>query len=141
MRYCNQCHRLTAGEPLYCNFCGSSFNVKLCQARHINPRSAEVCAECGSRDLSTPAPRAQFWLAPMLFLLSLFPGVILTLLLVMVLVGILNAILTNQQVQMQLIVLLLILALLWFAYIHLPGFIRNLFKTVWHRLRSNRRQH
>src|SRR5437764_1469406 len=97
MRYCNQCHRITAGEPMFCNFCGSSYNVKLCPSRHINPRSAEVCSQCGSRDLSTPAPRVPFWLAPLLFCLSLLPGFLLLLLSILFLLGFINALLTDQQ--------------------------------------------
>ena len=48
MRYCNQCHRITPGEPLFCNLCGRSYDFKLCPHRHPNPRNAEVCSECGS---------------------------------------------------------------------------------------------
>ena len=54
MRYCNNCNRFTAGRPLFCPQCGASYNVKLCPRSHQNPRSADVCSECGSRDLSTP---------------------------------------------------------------------------------------
>jgi len=140
MRYCNQCHRITAGEPLYCNFCGSSFGVKLCPARHVNPRNADVCSQCGSRDLSTPAPRLPFWLAPLLYLLSLFPGVILVLLSLLVLIGFVNALATNQQIQTQLLVFLLLLALLWWIYMHIPGFIKSLFRTLWRKSRKNRSQ-
>ena len=40
MKYCHQCHKLTLGEPVFCNFCGSSFGLKLCGRLHSNPRSA-----------------------------------------------------------------------------------------------------
>ena len=63
MRYCNECHRMTAGEPLFCNFCGRSYDLKLCPHRHPNPRNAEICSECGSRDLSTPHPHVPLLLA------------------------------------------------------------------------------
>lgn len=139
MRYCNRCRRLTTGEPLYCNYCGSSYNVKLCPARHLNPRTAEVCSQCGSRDLSTPAPPMPFWLAPLLFLLSLVPGGVLMLLLVILLLGIANAILTDRQVQTQLLVLVLLLALLTRIYLYVPGFIKNLFRTLWRKSRTDRR--
>ena len=69
MRYCNQCHRITPGEPLFCNFCGRSYDFKLCPHRHPNPRNAEICSQCGSRELSTPHPRVPLWLAPLLVLL------------------------------------------------------------------------
>jgi hypothetical protein len=56
MRYCNHCKKFTGGHPPYCNFCGRSYGVKLCPRGHKNPRSAAACSECGSTDLSTPAP-------------------------------------------------------------------------------------
>lgn len=132
MRYCPQCHHLTTGDPLYCNHCGSTYDVKLCPARHLNPRSAEVCSQCGSRDLSTPAPRLPLLLRPVLFLLSLLPGIILALLLVLIAVGIIQRIATNGQVQADLVALLLVFTLLWWIYIHLPKFIQNALRSVWH---------
>ena len=30
MKYCYQCGRMTAGEPLYCQLCGRTYDVKLC---------------------------------------------------------------------------------------------------------------
>jgi RNA polymerase subunit RPABC4/transcription elongation factor Spt4 len=131
MRYCPQCHRLTTGEPLYCNHCGATYDVKLCPARHLNPRNAEVCSQCGSRDLSTPAPRLSLWLRPLLFGLSLLPGVLLALLLVLVALGIVDQIATNGQVQIQILILFLLLALLWFLYIHLPKFIQKALGSLW----------
>src|SRR5438445_562240 len=57
MKYCYACGHRTRGEPLFCNFCGRSYDVKLCPKLHVNPRSAEACSQCGSRDLSIPQPR------------------------------------------------------------------------------------
>jgi hypothetical protein len=131
MRYCPQCHRLTTGEPLYCNHCGATYDAKLCPARHLNPRNAEVCAQCGSRDLSVPAPRLALWLRPVLFCLSLVPGIVLALLLVMVAVGIVDGIATYGRLQAQLVVLFIVLALLWWIYIHVPKFIQNALRSLW----------
>ena len=61
MKYCYECGRVTAGEPLFCQFCGRTYNVKLCPRLHVNPRFAEVCSQCGSRDLSTPQPKVSVW--------------------------------------------------------------------------------
>lgn len=141
MRYCHQCHRITQGEPLFCNSCGHSFDAKLCPSRHPNPRHAEVCSQCGSRDLSTPAPRVPLWLAPLLFGLSLLPGVVLALLLIAIVLGIVQAILTNQQVQAHLIALLVIVALLWYAYLHLPHFIKSLFRSLWPGQKKSKHPH
>ncbi len=57
MRYCANCKKLTPGKPPYCNFCGRTYGVKLCPRGHKNPRIAECCSECGSMELSTPAPQ------------------------------------------------------------------------------------
>lgn len=54
MRLCHSCYRLTLGSPRFCNSCGRSYDVKLCPSGHRNARTATACAECGSRELSTP---------------------------------------------------------------------------------------
>src|SRR5579872_634477 len=103
MRYCHNCHRITTGEPLFCHSCGDTYDAKLCPARHINPRWAQVCSQCGSRDLSTPAPPVPWWLKPLLLTASLVPGVLLLLLLVLAVVGVFREVLTNQAIQGQLV--------------------------------------
>lgn len=57
MKFCYACGHTTGGEPLFCNSCGRSYDVKLCPKLHVNPRLAEACAQCGSRDLSIPQPK------------------------------------------------------------------------------------
>jgi DNA-directed RNA polymerase subunit RPC12/RpoP len=131
MRYCQNCHRLTAGEALFCSHCGASYGVKLCPSRHPNSRTAQVCSQCGSRDLSTPAPRASLWLRPLLFGASLLPGVAIALLLLLVAAAFVRELAVNGQLQAQLVVLLLMLALVWFAYIHLPRFIQKALGSLW----------
>jgi hypothetical protein len=125
MHYCNNCHRLTTGEPLFCNFCGRSYDLKLCPHRHPNPRHAEICSQCGSRDLSTPHPRVSFWLAPLLLLLSALPGVLLLLLSILFLIGFVQVLLTNQQVLLQFMLIGLFISFLWWLYMQLPGFLRR----------------
>lgn len=131
MRYCSQCHRLTAGDPLFCTHCGATYDAKLCPARHLNHRHAEFCSQCGSRDLSTPAPHLPLWLKPVLLLVALAPGVLLALLLVLVVVGMFQQLATNGQIQAQLIALLVVLAILWWIYIHLPKFIQKALRSLW----------
>jgi hypothetical protein len=139
MRYCNQCHQITPGEePLFCNSCGSSFDVKLCAARHINPRNAEVCSQCGSRDFSTPAPPNPFWLRPVIWLASLFPGILLVLLSILFLIGVVNALLSSQQLRLQLVSVGILIAVLWWGYMHLPRFLRSLFGTLWRKTKKDR---
>ncbi len=125
MRYCNHCHRITAGEPLFCNFCGRSYDLKLCPSRHPNPRMADVCNQCGSRDLSVPHPRLSFWMGPLLTLLSALPGIVLWGLTVLLFIAFIHALTTNLQLMGQVMWLCLLIALLWCVYLQLPGFIRK----------------
>jgi hypothetical protein len=75
MKYCYECGRITAGVPRYCQFCGRTYDVKLCPRRHENPRFAEVCSQCGSRELSTPQPKVSFVWKVMEFLARVIVGV------------------------------------------------------------------
>jgi hypothetical protein len=77
MKYCYECGRMTAGEPRYCQFCGRTYDVKLCPRRHENPRFAEVCSECGSRELSTPQPKVSFVWHALGFLARVTVGVLI----------------------------------------------------------------
>src|SRR5262249_30233971 len=82
MKFCMNCHRTTSGKPMFCNFCGASYSVKICPRHHINPRSAEACSQCGSRDLSQPQLKVPFLLKPLLALLGIAPGILLLVLLI-----------------------------------------------------------
>ncbi len=133
MRFCNQCHRITAGEPLFCNFCGRSYDVKLCPHRHPNPRSAEICSQCGSRDLSTPAPLMPFWIAPLVKLLTILPGVALVVISIAFVFGLVQTVLTNQALLFQAVIAGLMLAFLWYLYSHLPHFLRRFISGLFKR--------
>jgi RNA polymerase subunit RPABC4/transcription elongation factor Spt4 len=139
MRYCNQCHRITPGEPLFCNFCGRSYDLKLCPSRHPNPRNAEICSQCGSRELSAPHPRVPIWLSALLALLSALPGLLLLAVTILFAVGLVQVLLTNQQVQLQVLLVGLMLAFLWYLYMHLPHFIRRFISRLFRR--SHRDDH
>ena len=131
MRYCPQCYRLTPDDPLYCNRCGATYDGRLCPARHLNPRNALVCAQCGSRELSTPAPRSPLWLRPALVVLPLVPGAILALLLVMDAAAMIDSLSVNGQLPPRLVVILLLLALLWWIYVYFYKFIHYSLRSLW----------
>ncbi len=133
MRYCNQCHRITPGEPLFCNFCGRSYNLKLCPHRHPNPRNAEICSQCGSRDLSMPHPRVPLWLAPLVLLLSVLPALVLIGVTLLFLIGFVNALASSPQLLFQFMLVGLMLAFLWYLYMHLPRFLRRLLTRLFSR--------
>ena len=125
MRYCTSCRRMTAGEPLFCNFCGRSYDIKLCPSRHINPRAATVCSQCGSSELSTPGARVSLPARIALRLLRLLPGVLLLIVSLLFLLELLRAFLQNPVVQAQAVWLCLLLGFLWWLYLQLPKFIRH----------------
>src|SRR5437868_1194635 len=99
MKYCFECGRMTSGEPLFCNFCGRSYDVKLCPSRHENPRNAEVCSQCGNRDLSTPQPKISFVWKVLGFVLRAGLVLIVAAILLGFLVGILQGLLTSPRMQ------------------------------------------
>ena len=137
MRYCNQCHRITSGEPLFCNFCGRSYDSKLCPHRHPNPRNAEICSQCGSRELSTPHPRVPLWLAPIVTLLTVLPGLALAAISIAFAFGLVRTILTNQALMFQAVLAGSMLALLWYLYSQLPHFLRRFISRLFRRSRDH----
>jgi RNA polymerase subunit RPABC4/transcription elongation factor Spt4 len=141
MLFCNNCHRITAGEPSFCNFCGRSYNLKLCPHRHPNPRNAEICSTCGSRDLSTPHPRVSLWLTPLLILLSAVPGLLLLLLSVLLLIGLFTALVSDQRLLFQVMMLGLVVAFLWWLYMQLPGFLRRVLSRLFRHRERNGNEH
>lgn len=134
MKYCYQCGRLTSGEPLFCNFCGRSYDVKLCPRHHSNPRIAEVCSRCGSRELSTPQPKVSPWWR----VLELLARVVGAVLLVYLSLTLLVAVLRTPQGQGGFIVIGILLGLLWWMWIELPEWFRRLVRNSWKRKERER---
>lgn len=125
MKYCYNCGKITPGEPLFCNFCGRSYNVKLCPRMHPNPRTAEACSQCGSRDLSTPQPKVPLWAPVLQFFLSLIPGVILTVLSILVIAIAIHELLSSPRLMTSLVFLLIALGILWWIWSHIPKWFRS----------------
>lgn len=133
MKYCYQCGKMTAGEPLFCGTCGRTYDVKLCPRLHVNPRSAEVCSKCGSRELSTPQPRIPMSLR----LLALMIRLGLGLLLFYASLCLLIAILRTREVQQALVAFGLLLAGLWWLWSKLPDWFREALRSFWKSRRHN----
>lgn len=138
MRFCYECGRITAGDPLFCNFCGRSYNVKLCPRHHPNPRIADVCSQCGSRDLSTPQPRVSVWWRIFAFVLKVSLGGLLIYVSIEVLSEFLIEVLSEPYVQNGLIAISLLVAALWFLWSLLPAWIR---KAIHHALETKKDNH
>lgn len=135
--YCFGCDRVTAGEPLYCNSCGCSYSVKLCPRKHINPRHAGACSQCGSRDLSTPQPRIPWWVPIVGFLLSAIPGVILAALSAQVLAFVLPKFKFGDDMFLALAIVLFPLGILWAMWSEIPRWYRTRIYRMVQRRRGN----
>jgi len=129
MKYCYECGHITAGEPLFCNSCGRSYDVKLCPRLHVNPRSAEVCAQCGSRDLSVPQPKVSFLWRVFGFLVRVSLGALLGYASLLFLLTLLR----EPLVQEGLIGLGLLLMALWAAWSMIPDWLR---KVIHHSIKG-----
>ena len=127
MKYCYQCGKMTAGEPLYCATCGRTYDVKLCPRAHVNPRGAEVCSKCGSRELSTPQPMIPLSLR----LLALLVRLGLGLLLFYASLCLIVALLRSPQVQQSLVAFGLLLAALWSLWLKLPDWFQEAIRSFW----------
>lgn len=125
MRYCYNCNKVTRSKPLFCNFCGRSYNVKLCPRLHANGRNAQACSQCGSRDLSTPAPKAPLWISVAVFFLSLVPGFLLFLISLLFLAALIRELLTNPRMLLCFVFLALALTVLWAMWTRLPLALRQ----------------
>jgi len=137
MKHCYQCGRTTGGKPLFCQFCGSSFDVKLCQRLHPNPRYAEVCSECGSRELSTPQPKVSIWWRILEFLLRITAGAFLAALSALVIIAVLVDLLRRTEVQAGLVALGILLLLLWSLWTLIPEWLRKLISRSMRRKERN----
>jgi len=129
MTYCYNCGHMTAGEPLFCGTCGRSYDGKLCPRLHMNPRGAEVCSKCGSRELSTPQPKI-----PMSWrLLAIVTRLGLGLLLFYASLSLLIALLHTAAFQQLLVFMGFVLCGLWWLWSKLPDWFQEIIRSLWKR--------
>lgn len=137
MKYCYECGRMTPGDPLYCNFCGRSYNVKLCPRHHPNPRIAEICAQCGSRELSTPQPKVSVWWRILEWLTRMVVGAFALLLSAVLVFDFLKAVFGTPEGQTALVGLGILAGILWCLWALLPDWFRKLVRKTFERRRRN----
>lgn len=125
MRYCYHCNHATAGEPLFCNFCGRTYDVKLCPRLHVNPRHAEVCSQCGNRDLSTPQPKVPWRAKVLIATITLILGAALVLFSLAFALIFLREIFLNPSARTMLLGIGIMLALLWWMWFQIPQWLRK----------------
>jgi hypothetical protein len=130
MKFCMNCRRTTSGKPTFCNFCGASYSVKLCPRQHVNPRSAEACSQCGSRDLSQPQPKVPLLLKPLLALLGISPGILLLVLLIGSVGLFLRKLVEDPSGLLPSMCLVFLIGLLFLLWIMLPNFLKRFLKRL-----------
>ncbi len=126
MRYCHSCQKITNGEPSYCNYCGRSYDVKLCGRGHTNIRTAEVCSVCGSRDLSIPQSRPSLKMRIFQFFGLFVPFVVLLLGTLLYVAVFLKTLFQNPNQILPMMLIGLVLGLLWLFWILLSSMLRRL---------------
>ncbi len=151
MRRCTYCYRFHPGAPTFCSRCGRSFDVRICSRGHRNPRGVQFCSECGSADLSTPAPPASLLFHLSGTVLYLFAVLSVAAIALVFLLSIVRTVDFSTFVP-SVVELLLMLGLLYWTTTLLPGPVRKVGKAagkqVWkwigkdrHEETSRRRRH
>ena len=129
MRRCTYCFRFHPGSPTFCSGCGRSFEVRICSRGHRNPRGVQFCTECGSGDLSTPAPPPSFLHHLSGAALYVFSGLTIILIVLSVVLAIAYSI-DWTALAPSLIELVLMVAFLYWTTTLLPGPVRRLGKAA-----------
>ena len=125
MKRCTACFRFHPGTPTFCSYCGRSFDVRICSRGHRNPRGVQFCAECGSADLSTPAPPASFLHHVSGFVLYLLSALTMALIVLAAVLAVLHSI-DWSAVAPPLATLVLMLGFLYWTTTLLPGPVKKL---------------
>lgn len=120
MKYCAHCKRLNSGDPVFCQYCSHSFNVRICRGcGHMNPTDALACRRCGRTNLSEPSGSSSIWpkVLKMLFWMAL----------VFLAINFIKAMLMNLQAFASLAIVIGLFAL---AYGFLPEIVKNLIRGM-----------
>jgi len=140
MKYCYNCDRTTIGEPLFCNFCGRSYNIKLCPKLHMNPREAEACSRCGSRDLSVPQPRVPLWMTLLSILVIVVSGLILGFFSLLTITFFVRHLLKSPHALVAFAFVETVLGILWWGWTEIPRVLRGaIHKTLQRRRHGEER--
>jgi len=131
MRYCTACSRITPGDPSYCGTCGCSYDVRLCKSGHRNPRSAQVCSQCGSKELSTPQPKRSVFVRLLIVFLRMLPAFLVLATTVALFYALAVAVIRNEQWLIgKLICYAMWVVVFWIIFLMLPKWIQQPFRAV-----------
>jgi hypothetical protein len=134
MRRCTACSEFNPGRPAFCGNCGRSFDARLCPRGHRNHRAAQFCGECGSADLSTPAPPASLLARASSIALAAVCLVAVASVALAAWAGVMAAALSDRQLSALLIVLVGNAAFACWTWNQLPGPVRRIAKAVGRRV-------
>lgn len=123
MKYCAHCKRLNFGDPVFCQYCSHSFNVRICRGcGHMNPIDALSCRRCGRTNLSEPSGSSSVWpLVKFLVKILFWPLVII------MAFSLVKAMLANLQAFAPLIIMVGLFAL---TYSFLPEIVKKLIRGM-----------
>lgn len=138
MKYCYQCGHISSGQPLFCMFCGRTYDVKLCPRHHANPRYADCCSQCGSRELSTPQPKVSVWWRILEWLALMVVGAFAILISAVLVFEFLKAVFGTPEGQAALVGLGILSGALWCLWALLPDWFRKLVRK---QFRNGRDRH
>lgn len=103
-------------KPLYCQFCGRTFGVKICKrCREVNPREALCCRKCGSSELSDPSGPGPSW--PVC--LNVLGGILVLALII--------GLIRNLELLLSLFI---VIGLLCLGFVFMPPIIRKLLQRA-----------
>jgi uncharacterized protein (DUF2236 family) len=138
MKHCLNCGHITAGEPLFCQTCGRTYDHKLCPRLHANPRSAEVCSRCGSRELSVPQPKVPFRWRVLEWFLRVSIGISLLVLGVVLVFELITEILQTPSGQAGAFLFGSLIAVLAWVWAKLPEWLRKFIRKQFSKRRNRR---
>ena len=124
MRFCLYCKRISVGHPVFCEYCGHSFENRICRnCRHMNPIEALACRRCGGTNFSDPAGPLPSWMILVKWSFWIF--------IILLLVGLVKSLLLNFELVASFVV---ILGFFYLAYSFLPepgqGLVRRMLKAM-----------
>ncbi|MFP5234333.1 MAG: hypothetical protein ACLGSD_00400 [Acidobacteriota bacterium] len=104
--------------------------MKRCPRLHANPRGADVCSKCGSRELSTPQPKVPASWKLLAILVRLGAGLALFAATLTFLVVVAR----SRELEQALVGIGLVLVSLWLAFTKLPDWLQEAIRrAVLHR--------
>lgn len=115
---------------MFCGFCGSTYDVKLCSRNHPNSRYAEFCSQCGSREMSSPQPKIPLFIRPLLAFTLALPKLLSVVLVIGVAVLLLWGLAADRNVQQLLLILALVVVPPILAWRWLPSFAKKIFRGI-----------